>query len=185
VVLEGDHALVFVTGNRLRELDTLLDQSLDPEANGARSDSEGRYGYLPTTLPAPASIGPREKSKNSGRVTPLITKVEVIRRGIIEVYRALDEPEAENAGVEVEIPLRVTGYGGDMMNSGTAEAHRPDSCLSFLGDLALVAARGEDAAELLRREPSILFMLSFGCHNTFTLYPSIKATDLPFAEALM
>jgi len=30
-----------------------------------------------------------------------------------------------------------------------------------------------------------LFLLSFGYHNVSKLYPSIEATDMPFAEALM
>ena len=105
-----------------------------------------------------------------------------------EVYRALDEPEPEDTGVEVEIPLRVTGNTGDVMNTGRAEAHRPDSCLAFLRNLALVAARaGRPAltAALLRRGSSTLFLLSFGCHNISSLDPSIKATDMPFVEALM
>jgi hypothetical protein len=55
-----------------------------------------------------------------------------------------------------------------VMNSGSAETHRPDSCLF-----------------LLRRGSTTLFLLSFGCHNISKLYPSIKATDIPFAEALM
>jgi hypothetical protein len=141
VVLERDHALVFVARDGLREFDALLDQSLNPESNGARPDREGRYSYLPATLPASSSIRPGEKGKDTTRVSPLITEVEVIVRGIVEVYRALNEPEAENAGVEVEIPLRVTGDTSDVMNSGSAETHRPDSCLCFLRDLALIGAR--------------------------------------------
>jgi hypothetical protein len=30
-----------------------------------------------------------------------------------------------------------------------------------------------------------LFLLSGGCHNISSSYPSIEATDMPFAEALM
>ena len=145
----------------------------------------------------------------------LVTEIEVIGGGIVEVYRALDKPEAENAGVEIEIALRVTGYAGDMMDTGSAEAHRTDSCLAFLRDLSLVGAgagRGAltaiaalvliwvgrnvfgigpsgtcagIAVALFCRGSIILFLVSFGCHNISSLDPSIKATAMPFAEALM
>ena len=118
----------------------------------------------------------------------MVTEVEVIGRGIVEVHRALDEPESQDSGVEVEIPLRVAGYSGDVMNTGSAETHRPDSCLVFLRDLALVGARPWRATPAVApscRGLNTLFLLSYGCHNTSNPYPSIKATDMPFAEALM
>jgi hypothetical protein len=147
VILEGDDALVFVSRNGLIELDALLDQPLDPEANRAGQDREGCHGNLTATLPSATGIWPRKKSEDASRTPLLVPEVEVIRSGIVEVYRTLDEPQAKNAGVEIEIPLRVTGYGGDMMNTGSPEAHRPDSCLSFLWSLALVGA-GTRRAEL-------------------------------------
>jgi hypothetical protein len=215
VILERDYALVFVACNRLVELDAFLDQPLDPETNRAGQDREGRYGNLATTLPSATGIRPRKKGEDTSRIPLLVTEIEVIGSGIVEVYRTLDEPEAKNARVEVEIPLRVTGYTGDMMNTGSPEAHRPDSCLSFLWGLALVGA-GTGSAELtavttfvlirmrwdifrvglpgahtgiavalLCRGLLTLFLLSSGCHNISNRYPSIKATDMPFAEALM
>ncbi len=121
VILERDHALVFVARNGLVELDALLDQPLDPEANGAGQDREGRYGYLTTALPPATGIRPREKSEDASRASRLVTEVEMIGCRIVEVYGALDEPEAKNAGVEVEIPLWITGYAGDVMNTGRAK----------------------------------------------------------------
>src|SRR5688572_7036104 len=133
---------------------------------------------------------------------------------VVEVYRTLDEPEPESAGVEVEVSLWVTGYTGDVMNTGTAETHRPDSCLAFLRNLALVAALTGRAAlsavtafvlGRVRRNvfgiglsgartgiavglpgrPLTLFLLSPRCHNISNLDPSIKATAMPFAEAVL
>jgi hypothetical protein len=140
VILERDHALVLVARSRPLEFDVLLDQPLDPEADGAGQDGEGRYGDLTTTLSSTSSIGPRKKSEGASRASLLIAEVEMIGRGIVEVYRALDEPEAEDTGVEVEIPLRIAGYAGDVMNTGSTKAHGTDSCLAFLGDLALIGA---------------------------------------------
>ena len=166
VVLECDHTLVFVACDRLVELDLLLDQSLDPEADGAGQDRKGSYGYLPSALSPAASIRPGEERENASRIALLITEVEVIGRRVVEVYGTLDEPEPENAGVEVEIPLRVTGYASDMVNTGCTETHRPDSCLVFLRILALVGARtGRPALARLGRRSTTLFLLSLGCHN--------------------
>jgi hypothetical protein len=41
------------------------------------------------------------------------------------------------------------------------------------------------AVALLCRGSGILFLLSPGWHNISNLYPSIEATDMPSAEALM
>jgi hypothetical protein len=100
-----------------------------------------------------------------------------------------------------------------VMNTGAAEAHRIDSCLASFRDLALVCARtrrpplsavialvlarmgwsvfgvglarpGALVAALFCRSGT-LFPLSPGWHNISNLYPSIEATDMPFAEALM
>jgi hypothetical protein len=102
-----------------------------------------------------------------------------------------------------------------VVNTGSAEAHRIDSCLTTLGGLALVGARtGRPslapisafvlagvrwnvfrvgltgpgtlvAVALFCRGFCTLFLLSSGCHNISNLYPPIEATDMPFAEALM
>jgi hypothetical protein len=102
-----------------------------------------------------------------------------------------------------------------MMNTGSAEAHRIDSCLASLRGLALVGARtrrssltpvaafvlawvgwnvfgvwlarpgARVAVALFCRGSGTLFLLSPGWHNISNRYPSIEATDMPFAEALM
>ena len=69
-----------------------------------------------------------------------VAEIEMIGRRVVEVYRSLDEPEAENASVEVEIPLRIAGDAGDVMNAGGPETHRPDSCLTSFRRLALIRA---------------------------------------------
>jgi hypothetical protein len=105
-----------------------------------------------------------------------------------------------------------------MMNTGSAKAHRTDSCLASLGDLALFGTRtgrsplttiaalvlfgvGRNvfrvgptgpgtlvaliAVALFGRRSGTLFLFSPGWHNISNLYPSIEATDMPFAEASM
>jgi hypothetical protein len=49
----------------------------------------------------------------------------VIRAGIVEVHRALDEPDAQHADIELHEPLRLAGDGGDVMNAcGGRSVHR-------------------------------------------------------------
>src|SRR5215210_5676564 len=146
VILECDHALVLVARDRVIEFHLLLDQTLDPESDRAGQNGKGSNGYLASTLSTAASIRPGEECENASRISLLVAEIEVIGGRIVEVYGALDEPEPKNTGVEVEIPLRITGNASDMVNSGRAEAHRPDSCLAFLRILALVSTRTGRAA---------------------------------------
>jgi hypothetical protein len=53
----------------------------------------------------------------------LVPEVEVISGGVVEVDRALDQSQAENTGVEIEISLRVACYAGDVMYAGSPETH--------------------------------------------------------------
>ena len=109
----------------------------------------------------------------------------MIGRRVVKVYGALDEPEAEDAGVEIEIPLRIARDTGDVVNTGGAEAHRTDSCLASFRDFVLIGPCARIAIALCCRGSGTLFLLSPGWHNTSSSYPSIKATDMPFAEASM
>jgi len=176
VILEGDDALVLVPRNGLLELNSLLDESLDPETNRAGKNRERCDGDLAAALSSPSRIRPGEKSENAARSSSYVAEVEVIGGRIVEVYRALDQPEAEGAGVEIQISLGVARNAGDVMNTGGPETHRPDSCLASLRRLAIA---------LLLRGASTLFLFSGRCHVISNLYPSLEATDMPFAEALM
>src|SRR6267143_3202045 len=215
VVLESDDALILIPGSRLRELDLLSDQSFDPEADRAGKYRERGDSYLASALSSSPRIRPGEESENAPRTSLLFTEVEVIGGRVVEVYGTLDEPEPEDAGVEIEIPLGIARDTGDVMNTGSAEAHGIDSCLVSFRDLALIGTRtrrsplapvtalmlarvGWDvfwvwlsgpgariAVALFCRRYGTLFPLSPGWHNTSNSYPSIEATDMPFAEALM
>jgi hypothetical protein len=186
VVLEGNDALVFIAGSRLRELYLLPYQPFYPETDGAGEYSEGGDGHLASALSSSPRIGPGEESKNAPWIALLITEVEVIGGRVVEVYRTLDEAETEDAGVEIEIPLGIARDTGDVVNTGSAEAHRTDSCLVSSGDLVLAGTRrGRSSVVWLCRGSGTLFLLSFLWHNISNLDPSLEATDMPFAEALM
>jgi hypothetical protein len=107
----------------------------------------------------------------------------VIGGRVVEVYGTLDEPEAEDTAVEIEISLGIARDTGDVVNTGSAEAHRIDSCLAIAGDLT--GSGTLVAVALFRRGFGTLFLLSSRCHNISNLYAPIEATDMPFAEASM
>ncbi len=102
---------------------------------------------------------------------------------IVEVYGALDESETQNAGVEIEVFLWVACYTSDVVNTGGPETHRTDSCLTSCRRLAMIRA-GAGRAPLARRAPALSLLLS-RWHTFSNLYPPIKATDVPLAEASM
>jgi len=215
VVLEGDDALVLVTGSRLSELDLFPYESFYPETDGAGEYGERSDGYLAAPLSSAPRVRPGKERENAPRIPLFVAEVEVIGRRVVKVYGSLYEPEAEDSGVEIEISLGVTRDTGDVVNTGSAEAHRIDSCLASLRGLALIGARtgkpslatitalvfagvrwdvfgvwlagpgARIAVALFHRGFCNLFLLSPGWHNISDRYPSIEATDMPFAEAMM
>jgi hypothetical protein len=50
-------------------------------------------------------------------VAEIVAEVEVVGLGIVEVDGALDQPEAEHAGIEVQVALGITRDGGDVMDA--------------------------------------------------------------------
>jgi hypothetical protein len=42
----------------------------------------------------------------------------MIGLGVVEIDHALDEPQAEGAGVEIEVARRLAGDGRDMVQAG-------------------------------------------------------------------
>src|SRR5205085_11272260 len=131
VVLERDDAFFVVASDRLRELDSFLDQPFDPEPDGAGKDREGCDGHLPAALPAAPCIGPGKESKNATRGPCFVAEVKMVGRRVVEIHCALDQSQAEDAGVEIEVALRVAGDAGYMMNAGGLETHRDDFAKSW------------------------------------------------------
>src|SRR6185295_1039918 len=150
VVLEGDDALVVIASGRLLEFDPLFDQSLDPEPDGAGENRKRSDRDLSAALPAAAGIGPGKEGENAARTSRLVAEIEVIGRGIVEVDGALDQPQPEDPGVEIEISLGIAGDAGYVVDAGGSESHRAipkrgspgarssGAELAFLGRLALV-----------------------------------------------
>src|SRR5262249_5044764 len=54
-------------------------------------------------------------SQDRTRLARLITIVEVVGAGIVEIHGLLDQAQAEGPRVELEVPLSLTGDGGDVV----------------------------------------------------------------------
>src|ERR1700704_3299335 len=119
VVLECDDALVLIARDWLLELHSFLDQSLYPKTDRARKNGKRRDGNLSTA----SRIRPGEKSQNAARRSGLVAEIEMIGCRIVEVHGALDEPHAEDTGIEIEISLRIARDTGNVMNAGSPETH--------------------------------------------------------------
>src|SRR5262249_60683544 len=95
----------------------------------ARGDRNGGRRDLPRPNDASPCMWPRKEGQDRSRCTFLIPEIEVIRPWVVEVDRELDQSQAENRCVEVEITLRITGNGGDVMDAGNGRCRHGASPL--------------------------------------------------------
>ncbi len=103
---------------RLLVGDAVAKQPLDPEAERGRRDGERRRAHLPRAGPAAAGARPRKERHDPARGADLVTVVQVVALRIVEVHRALHESQAEHAGVEVDVALRVARDRADVVQAG-------------------------------------------------------------------
>src|SRR5690606_12424513 len=89
----------------------------EPEIDRARSDREGRHRDLPRTLPAAPRARPGEEGHDRPGRADLVAEVEVVGLRVVEVHRALDEPQPEEPDVEIEVPLRIARDRGDVVDA--------------------------------------------------------------------
>ena len=110
-----------VTG---RSLDVERSQPVVPERRRVLGDRERRRrGEAGADLAARHAV-PGEERQQAGRPARLVAVVEVVGVRRVEVHRLLDQPQAEHRGVEVDVPLRVAGDRGDVVQAvGRDRAH--------------------------------------------------------------
>jgi hypothetical protein len=65
---------------------------------------------------------------------------------IVEIDCTLDESQSKRTGVEIEVPLRIAGDAGYVVDAGGAEAHGGGSCLFVAWLVSLVGARARRPA---------------------------------------
>jgi len=75
------------------ELDALLDEALLPEGERVKGDAEGGVSDFPSAhAPAPGT-GPGEEGEDGTGRADVVTEVEVVGAGVVEVDGSLDEAQ--------------------------------------------------------------------------------------------
>src|SRR4028119_389780 len=80
----------------------------------APSPSAGREG--------PGAADVREEGEDGAGRARAVAVVEVVGAGVVEVDRALHQPQAERAGVEIQVALRVGGDGRDVVDAADRDS---------------------------------------------------------------
>ena len=60
---------------------------------------------------------PRKESQDRSGCSDGVAKIEMVGRGIIEIDGTLNEPQPEQADIEIKRPLRIAGDGRDVMKA--------------------------------------------------------------------
>src|SRR5437762_543933 len=97
--------------------DAVPNETLDPETDRARQHRERRHRHLPRPDATASRPGPGKEGHDAARRTDFVTVVEVVGLRIVEVDRALHEPQSEESGIEVDVPLRIAGDRGDVVKA--------------------------------------------------------------------
>src|SRR6266496_2197303 len=105
-------------------------QPLDPEPERRREYREGGDRNLAGALSPAPGPGPGEEGQDAAGRADLVAEVEVIGLRVVEVHRTLDQAEPEQAGVEIQVSLRVTRDGGDVMKAEDAGHDTLCACAS-------------------------------------------------------
>src|SRR5215467_11309085 len=78
---------------------------------------------MPLPLAAAASRHERKERENRARMSRLVSVIEMIGAGIVEVDRVLDQSKADNLRVEVDICLRIDGDRRHVVNAANSLNH--------------------------------------------------------------
>src|SRR4030095_8262943 len=117
------HDLLLKTFVRTFKLDALLTEPLCPKFQGWLRNRERGHSYLTMPLAPFLCPRPRKESENRPRGALGVAIVEMIGLGIVIVNREFDKSQAENAGIEIQIPLRVARNRRHVMNAENFFTH--------------------------------------------------------------
>ena len=98
-----------------------LPSPLSRSCQKSSASSEATRWTMREIIPAPARPGAapgvlEERDVGAGRAV-LVGVEEVVDAGVVLVDRLLDQPQAEHAGVEVDVAARVAGDQGDVVDA--------------------------------------------------------------------
>ncbi len=96
---------------------------MGPVADGALGHPEDGLLGLTDAEPARSGMLPREEGQNRAGLAGLITVVEVIGAGIVEVDGLLDQTQPERAGIEIKIAACGPCDSRDVMDAVLMHRH--------------------------------------------------------------
>src|SRR6478672_10319021 len=73
--------------------------------------------------------GPREEGHDRARTSGLVTIIKVVGTGVVEIDGLLHQPHSKEAGIKIEVRLRVRGDCRHVMNAQDRRTHE----VSMLG----------------------------------------------------
>lgn len=94
-----------------------------PPTQAALRNRERSGGRLAGTDPPGDHLTPREEGHERARPPGVVAVVQVVGRWIVEVDGLLDKSETETADIEVNVGLRVSCDGGDVMQTRGVRCH--------------------------------------------------------------
>src|SRR5207248_4205215 len=100
-------------------------QPLGPVRKAPLGDFEIHFRRQPVAAARRRHLRPREECQVGARMALRVRVEQMVGAGIVLVDAALDEAHAEDAGVEVEVLLRRTGDGRDVVQT-VDTAHAPE-----------------------------------------------------------
>src|ERR1700736_3479873 len=97
--------------------DTLLDKPVRPVPDRACGDAKRRLLRQARPRTSRCRVLPRKEGENGAGMASLITIVEMIGAGIVEVQRLLNEAQTDDLGVETQVARGLAGDCRDVMDS--------------------------------------------------------------------
>ena len=101
--------------------DAVGEEACAPKIQATRRYGKRRGVGLARARTAAADAGPRKKRQHGARRADAVAVVKMIGGRVVEIDGALNEAQAERAGVESDVAPRITGDGGDVMEAGESE----------------------------------------------------------------
>src|SRR5829696_3738481 len=90
---------------------------MGPESDGSGRNPERGLVRAADAGAAGRGVLPGEERQDGAGPAGLVPEVKVVGAGVVAVDGLLDEPEAEGARVEREVPARETRDGGDEVDA--------------------------------------------------------------------
>src|SRR5262245_11706830 len=122
-VYETDSLLSEARGH-FKKSDLVMGQTITPKVEGSCGYSEGDDANFSAARSAPEGAGPGKEGQQAAGPADLVPEVEVVSARVIEIHSPLHQPQPEESGVEVQIPLGISRDRGDMVNALCSGSHR-------------------------------------------------------------